>query len=75
MLYDPKWSKSKPCLDDLIAWLEEQDLNTTYDWFDPRGCLVYNYLASKGMTLHDLPYENVFPGETKAIIMGHMVRP
>ena len=46
MLYDPKWKKPTDIfsLESLIAWLEQQPSNTSYNWYEPRSCLVCMYL-------------------------------
>jgi hypothetical protein len=36
-------------LDDLIAWLQHQDPNATYDYGQPASCLIYQYLKAKGV--------------------------
>lgn len=53
MLYDPKWEKPKVdplSLGGLIAWLEMQPANKTYDWLDCSGqCLIDQYGAAVGL--------------------------
>lgn len=56
MLYDPKWeqqTKADPFkLETLIAWLESQDPNQQYDYWDCKGrCLYGQY-----MTHHGIPW-------------------
>lgn len=54
MLYDPKWEKpaqTKPAprsLESLIAWLETQPPETTYDYCKPGTCLVAQWLIASG---------------------------
>lgn len=58
MLYDPKWEqKIKPevfSLTGLIAWLETQPAEGTYNWRNIYGCLACNYLRAMG---HPSPAE------------------
>lgn len=48
MLFDPKWEvevKADPfSLEGLIAWLEKQPADESYNWFDVEGCLICQYL-------------------------------
>jgi hypothetical protein len=45
MLYDPKWDLMT--LENLIAWLEVQPTDGTYDWRCPEGCLIAHYLTDR----------------------------
>src|SRR5262245_32661999 len=59
MLYDPKWTKEAETRADplllpislpgLIAWLETQDPNASYDYGCKTGeCMVHQYLRAAG---------------------------
>jgi hypothetical protein len=54
MLYDPKWEKTETKADpysvhNLIAWLEQQPADSTYDYDDCHGgCLLGQFWASIG---------------------------
>jgi hypothetical protein len=53
MLYDTRWGVSKivvdpVSLDGLIAWLEQQDPSTRYDYSSNCGCLLARYFTSIG---------------------------
>ena len=45
MLHNPKWDLIS--LESLIAWLEQQPADGTYDWTKPDECLIACYLTSK----------------------------
>lgn len=54
MLYDPKWNKPEVkadpfTLESLIAWLEMQPGEKTYNWFDIKDCLACKYLEAAGI--------------------------
>ena len=49
MLYNPKWDLMS--LESLIAWLEQQPADGTYDWQYPERCLIACYLTGKLGTL------------------------
>jgi hypothetical protein len=51
MLYDPKWKQktTMPSLEGLIAWLETQDLSTSYNYFAPYNCVMGRYIQSCGV--------------------------
>lgn len=63
MFFDPTCkpeTKADPfSLDSLIAWLEKQPANKTYDFGDIRGCLACRYIQSTGIS--DRPWES-YPG-------------
>lgn len=72
MLYDPKWEKTETKADvysvaSLVAWLEKQPPDKSYDWYSVTGCLVCNYLtdATGNKTPwhndEDKSYKTVFP--------------
>ena len=52
MLYDPKWevkTKADPfSLVAFIAWLETRDPAESYDYCDPRNCLLCRYFSAHG---------------------------
>jgi hypothetical protein len=48
MLYDPTWNKTPSCAG-LIAWLETQDPERTYDWLAMKGCLICFYYDALGI--------------------------
>lgn len=53
MLYDPKWEvkTDSPSLSGLIAWLEKQPPNKSYNWSDCEGhCLIGQYWGSIGIS-------------------------
>jgi hypothetical protein len=45
MLYNPKWDLMS--LESLIAWLEQQPADGTYQWEYPNLCLMGCYLKSR----------------------------
>lgn len=50
MLYDPKW-EARPnimSLRGLVAWLEQQPPETTYDYVNPYDCLLCRYFLAHG---------------------------
>jgi len=53
MLYDPKWEiqiKADPfSLDSLIAWLEKQPADKSYQFCDSSSCLIAQYLKAHGV--------------------------
>lgn len=53
MLYDPKWDKETKAdpfsLESLIAWLEKQPAETTYNYCDATACLIAKYLQAMGV--------------------------
>jgi hypothetical protein len=57
MLYDPKWNKkeadTKPNLQGFIAWLEQQDPDTTYNYWSWDSCAIAQYMKSIGTDYHD----------------------
>ncbi len=67
MLYDKRWdaklrdAEADPLtLESLIAWLEKQPAETSYDWQDCEGhCLIGRYFTAMGMG-EFVPYERVF---------------
>lgn len=53
MLYEPKWEqKAKTAnlhsIENLIAWLERQPCDGTYDFTNPSACLLGQYLRAHG---------------------------
>lgn len=53
MLFDPKWEKPEVkadpfSLESLIAWLEKQPADRTYDFCQPSSCLIAEYLKARG---------------------------
>lgn len=51
MLYDPKWEKPNVrSIESLIAWLEKQPCDGTYDFTEPSACLLAQYLKFHGAT-------------------------
>lgn len=67
MLFNPNWiPETKPAdvfsLESLIAWLEKQPAQRTYDYCDAGGCLIGQYLKAKGVEKYGLT-----PGELKAV--------
>ena len=56
MLYDKRWDKKFETKADprslyaLIAWLEMQPCDGTYDFTDPSNCLLARYLKFHGRT-------------------------
>lgn len=68
MLYDPKWEKQSETKADpftlvaVIAWLEKQPPDKSYDWMAVHGCLACQYFQSLG---HDAPW-----GNSHAIVDG-----
>lgn len=50
MLYDPKWEvevKTDPfSRESLVAWLEKQDPNESYDWHCQGRCMLGQWLRS-----------------------------
>ena len=75
MLYDPKWQKkatTKPSYKGFIQWLEQQDPNTTYNWFDEWDCVVARYLTA--VTGNKRPslewsYASLFPSKNHYVAM------
>lgn len=55
MLYDPKWEQTTatPSLKGFIAWLEKQNPDTEYIYFNPYICAVGQYLRSLGFSCED----------------------
>ena len=57
MLYDPKWEqKTKPdpfSLESVLAWLGQQDPNTTYEFSSWDDCAACRYLKANGMPVSD----------------------
>jgi hypothetical protein len=45
MLYNPQWNVMS--LESLIAWLESQPANGSYNWPHPDRCLLGCYLTDK----------------------------
>lgn len=80
MLYDPKWDKTETkadpfSLESLIAWLEKQPAEATYDYGDSRQCMAAQCLRSHGVDesryvgLSGYALEDFFPG-FRAIAIG-----
>lgn len=63
MLYDPKWEKqTKPAVRSLagfIAWLEQQQPDTQYQYTRPDRCAVAQYLKAAGEENYSLKAEAV----------------
>ena len=57
MLYNPQWENQnrKPCLDDLIAWLERQDPAQTYNYGNSTMCLAAQYNDSL-CRIYEIPF-------------------
>ena len=75
MLYDPKWEievKADPLsLEGLIAWLEKQPADMTYDWHDCKGaCLVGIYFASIGHPWSAVSYVRFTNYDTRTHVAG-----
>lgn len=50
MLFDPKWVDPRLKLSGLIAWLENQPADQTYNYFcEERHCLISQYLSEVGL--------------------------
>jgi hypothetical protein len=55
MLYDPKWEKPEVkadpfSLESLIAWLEKQPSDGSYDWYGIEKCLVCQFYQANGIS-------------------------
>ena len=53
MLYDKRWDKPEIkadpfSLESLIAWLEKQPAEATYNYCEPSQCLLGKYVAANG---------------------------
>lgn len=71
MLYDPKWEQRQANVDPvslagLIAWLEKQPKNGTYNWSSIDECLACRYWEGLGYINpaqnKSCPYAQVFGG-------------
>lgn len=73
MLYDPKWeTKVDPLsLAGLIAWLETQPANRTYEWMDcSGGCLIGEYgraIGIKRLDRRNYELNQIFGGDNGTI--------
>jgi hypothetical protein len=54
MLYNPKWSKTKPTLRGFISWLEKQNPRKKYRYMFPDTCVTGLYAQSLGKTFGTL---------------------
>lgn len=41
-------------LDSLISWLEKQPADGSYNYVDPHGCLIYQYLEQMGFQVRSI---------------------
>lgn len=62
MLYDPKWEKKdrvfdKVSLRDFVGWLETMPANETYNFTDPFGCALAQYLQARGCSMMESSIE------------------
>ncbi len=49
MLYNPEWTKADPLdIKTLIAWLEKQPADKSYNYQDCRGCVLAQYFRAHG---------------------------
>lgn len=51
----------RPSLEGLVAWLEEQNPDTEYDWWSVSGCLACQYLKAVEGTCQKTCYADIFP--------------
>lgn len=52
MLYDPKWEIGSLC--SVIAWLEKQPPQESYQWIFPQHCLMGQYFRAMGVPEDDI---------------------
>jgi len=65
MLFDPKWNPLS--LESLIAWLEKQPAQTTYDYQVPDRCLIAQW---SGQCLSSFEVDALFGGKGLWIAQG-----
>ncbi len=61
MLYNPKWNATS--IDNLIAWLEQQPNDGTYDYRSISDCVLAQYFKACG-------YVRPFVGEARVVEAG-----
>lgn len=78
MLYDPKWDKQAETKADpaslhtLIAWLETKPPEEAYSYWQPKTCLLAQYLHALGEPRYDLSSAEAraFFGDDGRIVCG-----